>query len=236
MAIVEGCNGSTEECWVLKGTVVASTSVVPESAFVFEQSSASTAKATDTAVKVEVTPEIVSTVTEVMDEGLGEKVNAERPDIPPDKDGRLKADSSESDLSEEQNLLFQSELDNFRDMFLESSKKPSRTQLSRFGIYTRDSPPIKQQPYRVSFAEGVAIEAEISQYLDLKLIRPSNSPWACPLLMIRKPDGGQRFCVGYRKLNAATVKDCYPMPLIDDILDVLGDAQMFSTMGITSGY
>ncbi|OWY92842.1 Retrovirus-related Pol Polyprotein from transposon 412 [Phytophthora megakarya] len=48
--------------------------------------------------------------------------------------------------------------------------------------------------------------------------------------MIRKPDGGIRFCIDYRRLNAVTVKDCYPMPLIDDILDVLGNAKMFSTM------
>ncbi|KAG2777308.1 hypothetical protein Pcac1_g12296 [Phytophthora cactorum] len=92
MVIVEVCNASTEEYWVLKGTVVTSTSVIPESAFGFEKSSASTAKATDTAVKVEVAPEIVSTVTEIKDEGLGEKVKAERREILPDKDGRLKAD------------------------------------------------------------------------------------------------------------------------------------------------
>ncbi|OWY98962.1 hypothetical protein PHMEG_00030130 [Phytophthora megakarya] len=54
--------------------------------------------------------------------------------------------------------------------------------------------------------------------------------------MIRKPDGGIRFCIDYRRLNAVTVKDRYPMPLIDDSLDVLGDARLFSTMDIASGY
>ncbi|OWZ11330.1 hypothetical protein PHMEG_00015661 [Phytophthora megakarya] len=54
--------------------------------------------------------------------------------------------------------------------------------------------------------------------------------------MIRKPDGGIRFCIDYRRLNAVTVKDCYPMPLIDGILDVLGNAKLFSTMDIASGY
>ncbi|GMF51825.1 unnamed protein product [Phytophthora fragariaefolia] len=86
-----------------------------------------------------------------------------------------------------------------------------------------------QQPYQV-------MGAEVEEYLDLGLIRPSNSPWASPVLMIRKPDGGIRFCIDYRRLNAVTGKDCYPMPLIDDILDVLGDAQLFSTMDIESGY
>ncbi|OWY98689.1 hypothetical protein PHMEG_00030484 [Phytophthora megakarya] len=105
-----------------------------------------------------------------------------------------------------------------------------------FSIDTGTSPPIKSQPYRVSNAEGDVMEAEINQYLGLNLIRPSTSPWSSPVLMIRKPDGGIRFCIDYRKLNAITVKDCYPMPLIDDILDVLGNARLFSTMDIASGY
>ncbi|KAG3044380.1 hypothetical protein PC122_g24858 [Phytophthora cactorum] len=54
--------------------------------------------------------------------------------------------------------------------------------------------------------------------------------------MIRKRDGGIRFCIDYRKLNAVTVKDSYPMPLIDDILDVLGNAKLFSTLDTASGY
>ncbi|KAE8883375.1 hypothetical protein PF005_g10103 [Phytophthora fragariae] len=54
--------------------------------------------------------------------------------------------------------------------------------------------------------------------------------------MIRKPDGGIRFCIDYCRLNAVTIKDYYPMPLIDDILDVLTGAKLFSTMDIASGY
>ncbi|KAF0712282.1 hypothetical protein AaE_012068, partial [Aphanomyces astaci] len=80
------------------------------------------------------------------------------------------------------------------------------------------------------------MEAELNQYLDLGLIRPSKSPWASPVLMIRKPDGSIRFCIDYRKLNSVTVKDSYPMPRIDDLLDVLGRAKLFSTMDIASGY
>jgi len=64
----------------------------------------------------------------------------------------------------------------------------------------------------------------------------ATSPWASPVLMIRKPNGGIRFCIDYRRLNAVTVNDCYPMPLIDDILDVLRGANLFSTMDIASGY
>ncbi|KAG3117764.1 hypothetical protein PI124_g10693 [Phytophthora idaei] len=103
-------------------------------------------------------------------------------------------------------------------------------------IDTGDSVPIEQQPYRVSLAEGEVMEAKIQQYLENGSIRPSNSSWASPVLMIRKPDGGIKSCIDYPKLNAVIVKDCYPMPLIDDILDVRGDVQLFSTMDIASGY
>ncbi|OWZ13531.1 Retrovirus-related Pol Polyprotein from transposon 412 [Phytophthora megakarya] len=113
---------------------------------------------------------------------------------------------------------------------------PGRTDLLEFSIDTGSSPPTKQRPYRVSKAEGDVMEAELQQYLSLGHIRPSTSPWASPVLMIRKPDCGIRFCIDYRRLNAITVKDCYPMPLIDAILDVLGNAKLFSTMDMTSGY
>ncbi|KAE8996169.1 hypothetical protein PF011_g16016 [Phytophthora fragariae] len=219
-----------------KGTVVASTAVVPESAFASppqpEEKSPENGK--QAAGNAEGEPEAVQSVTEERKERTEEKVKASKPDIPPDTGAD--ADFSDSKLSSEQKALFQDELNAFSDLFVESSKKPGRADLLMFEIDTGDNRPIKQQPYRVSGAEGEVMEAEVEEYLDLGLIRPSNSPWASPVLMIRKPDGGIRFCIDYRRLNAVTVKDCYPMPSIDDILDVLGDARLFSTMDIASGY
>ncbi|OWZ08239.1 hypothetical protein PHMEG_00019251 [Phytophthora megakarya] len=121
-------------------------------------------------------------------------------------------------------------------MFVESSKKSGRTDLLKFEIDTGSNPPFKSQPYRVSGAEGEVMESEIQQYLDLGFIRESCSPWASPVLMIRKTDGGIRFCIDYHRLNSVTFKDYYPMPLIDVILDVLGDVRLFSTMDIAFGY
>ncbi|KAE8988260.1 hypothetical protein PR003_g22354 [Phytophthora rubi] len=148
----------------------------------------------------------------------------------------LEADFTDSKLGGEQQGLLRSLLGDFRDIFVESSLKPGRTDLLKFSIDTRAHPPIKQRPYRVSNAEGDVMEAEIQQYLELGIMRPSTSPWASPVLMIRKPDGGIRFCIDYRRLNAVTIKDCYPLPLIDDILDVLRGDKLFSTMDIASGY
>ncbi|KAH9084215.1 hypothetical protein Ae201684P_020467 [Aphanomyces euteiches] len=145
-------------------------------------------------------------------------------------------DWTDSSLSKDQRELFRKTLMKFADIFVDSSKAPGRTHLVEFSIDTGDSPPIRSVPYRTSKAEGDIMEAELNQYLDLGLIRPSKSPWSSPVLMIRKPDGSIRFCIDYRKLNSVTVKDSYPMPRIDDLLDVLGRAKLFSTMDIASGY
>ena len=67
-------------------------------------------------------------------------------------------------------------------------------------------------------------------------IEPSDSPWSSPVGLVTKKDGGTRFWVDYRKLNGVTVKDAYPLPRIDDTLDMLTGKQWFSTLDLASGY
>ena len=78
--------------------------------------------------------------------------------------------------------------------------------------------------------------AQVQQMLSSGVIRPFNSPWASLVIMVKKKDGSLRFCVDFRQLNAATVKDAHPIPGIDNLLDALQGARWFSTLDLKSGY
>ena len=67
-------------------------------------------------------------------------------------------------------------------------------------------------------------------------IEPSDSPWSSPVVLVTKKDGGTQFCVDYRRLNDATVKDAYPLPRINNALNILGSKQWFSTLDLANGY
>ncbi|UYV80120.1 K02A2.6-like [Cordylochernes scorpioides] len=94
----------------------------------------------------------------------------------------------------------------------------------------------EQRPYRVSPAERRVIQSEVKKMMETKIIRPSSSPWASPVILVRKKDGSLRFCVDYRRLNKITKKDVHPLPRIDDALDTLSGSRYFSTMDMRSGY
>ena len=78
--------------------------------------------------------------------------------------------------------------------------------------------------------------AEIERMLKAQVIEPVISEWDSPNVLVAKPDGSTRFCVDYRKLNAITVRDSYPLPRMDECIDSLGDATIFATLYCNSGY
>jgi transposase InsO family protein len=96
--------------------------------------------------------------------------------------------------------------------------------------------PIRQKAYRLPLMKRRTVEDEIEKMLAAKIIRPSQSPWAAPITLQSKKDGSVRFCVDYRRINAITMKDAGPLPLIQDVFDNLQGAQIFSTLDLKSGY
>jgi hypothetical protein len=80
------------------------------------------------------------------------------------------------------------------------------------------------------------LKAELHSLLEKGFIRPSASPWGSPTLFVLKKDGTQRLCVDYRALNAVTIKNKYPLPQIDDLMDQLRQAKFFNKIGLRLGH
>jgi len=96
--------------------------------------------------------------------------------------------------------------------------------------------PRRAQPYRASLASRGVIAAEVKRQRHFGVIEPSSAEWAFPVVLCPKPDGTMRFCVVYRRLNEVTVRDVYPLPRMDECIDFLGDAKVFSTLDCNAGY
>jgi hypothetical protein len=96
--------------------------------------------------------------------------------------------------------------------------------------------PISKRPYRMPLAELAELKKQLQELLDKGFIRSSTSPWGCPALFVKKKDESLRLCVDYRPLNAVTIKNKYPLPLIDVLFDQLVGAKVFSKIDLHSDY
>ena len=123
----------------------------------------------------------------------------------------------------------------FSDIVSQGKDDLGLTPLLQHAIET-EGPPLRQPYHCQNPAVRREEMAQVQQMLSSGVIRPSNSPWASPVIMVKKKDGSLRFCVDFRQLNPATVKDAYPIPRINDLLDALHGARWFSTLDLKSGY
>ena len=98
------------------------------------------------------------------------------------------------------------------------------------------SNPVNLRPYRYSAVQKTIIDKLVDEMLSQGIIQHSNSPYASSVVLVGKKDGTWRLCVDYRKLNEQTVKDRFPIPLIDDLLDELGGSTVYSKLDLRSGY
>lgn len=101
---------------------------------------------------------------------------------------------------------------------------------------TGNALPIRQPPQRLPLVCREEASQAIKEVSEQGIIEPSDSPWASPMVLVRKKDGGLRFCVDYWKLNQVPRKDSYPLPRINETLEALGGTEWFSTLNLKSGY
>lgn len=106
----------------------------------------------------------------------------------------------------------------------------------RLRIRVTSDSPISFGPRRLSYAEKIGVQQIIDDLLNKNIIRPSCSPYAAPIVLVKKRSGEMRMCVDYRALNAITVRDNYPLPLIDDCIEYLSNKKYFSVLDLKSGF
>lgn len=133
-------------------------------------------------------------------------------------------------------LSVDSIIENHREVFSNDLAALNKCHTIEHKIDIDSNYPIKQACRRLPTSLKSEVEAQINEMLTAGIIRKSCSPWASPIVMVKKKDGNHRMCIDYRKLNAITKKDCYPIPRIDDVLELLQGSTVFSTLDMKAGY
>ena len=127
-------------------------------------------------------------------------------------------------------------LELYADVIASGDNGLGRTDILRHSIDTGNACPIRQQVRQTSLPVKEKVRELLKNMIQKRVISPSKSPWASPIVLVQKKDGLTRFCVDYWKINEVTRKDAYPIPRIDETLDTLAGATLFSTLDLKSGY
>ncbi|KAK8934297.1 hypothetical protein KSP39_PZI014692 [Platanthera zijinensis] len=124
----------------------------------------------------------------------------------------------------------------YEDVFQEPhTLPPSRFRDHQIQLKT-GTDPTNICPYRYPYVQKAEIERSVREMLATGIIRPSTSTFSSPIILVKKKDGSWRFCVDYRGLNSSTIKDKFPIPMIEELLDELHGASLFTKLDLRSGY
>lgn len=99
-----------------------------------------------------------------------------------------------------------------------------------------DETPIHSRPRRLPLTERYFVEDQIEQWLRDGIIEESESDFSCPIVLVKKKNGTRRLCVDYRRINKVILRDCFPLPLIEDQLDRLQTATVFTTLDLENAF
>ena len=141
-------------------------------------------------------------------------------------------------VAEEHQTKLRSIIAEFRDVFRDKlpTGPPPKREVAHSIEVQPGSEPTYRTPYRLRPAEQDELEEQVRDLLAQGFIRPSQSPYGAPVLFVPKKDGRWRMCIDYRALNRQTIKDRYPLPRIDTLMDRLGKAKIFTKLDLASGY
>lgn len=156
--------------------------------------------------------------------------------ISADVESDIPVNLEKAELTSEQEQRLHALLHKHKAVFSQHPSDLGCTDTVTHRIDTGEHPPIKQRHRRVSPHIFNEVKKHISELIDQGVLEKSNSPWASPAVIVRKPDNSIRFCCDYRKLNSVTRKDAFPIPRVEESLDMLGKARLFSSLDLISGY
>ena len=141
-----------------------------------------------------------------------------------------------SALTDQEQQEVRSLLQKYSSVFSAHEGDLGCTNLIEHEIPLLDNVPVRQRYRRIPPSEYELVKAHINQLLEAQVVRESSSPYASPIVLVKKKDGSLRMCVDYRLLNSKTRKDAFPLPRIEESLDALSGACWFSTLDLASGY
>lgn len=127
-------------------------------------------------------------------------------------------------------------LNKYRGIFANDIKDLGCCDTITHKIRLTDNIPVRQKPFRVPHNLQPEMKRQIDQLLEADIIEPSTTPYAAPVLLVKKQDGSYRLVSDLRRLNEKTLPDNFPLPNMNEMLDMLGGANYFSTLDLTSGF
>ena len=124
------------------------------------------------------------------------------------------------------------------EVFALCDEELGETDTVKHFIDTSGAKPVKEAARRLLYALRQQLELDLDKLLKIKCIKPANSPYASPLVLVRKPDGNLRVCVDYRSVNKDTIPDRHPLPRVDELIDAIGarKAVYFTSLDLMRGY